>query len=204
MINERKAVDTMKEKGYIQVYTGDGKGKTTAAIGLAVRALGAGHRVLFQQYMKGLAYSEHNILPTLSPNLTLQTLGKPFFIAEEGMLTDEQKKAFEGVVIFPKGKPPAEYIALVKGGLDDAYRAATSGDYDLVVLDEINCALRFGLAEWADVERVLDERAPHTEIVLTGRGAPDALLARADLVTEMKEVKHYYSQGVEARRGIEN
>ena len=77
----------MKSKGYVQVYTGNGKGKTTAAIGLAVRALGAGRRVLFQQYMKGLAYSEHNILPTLSENLTLHTLGKPFFVAEEGMLT---------------------------------------------------------------------------------------------------------------------
>ena len=204
MINERKAVDIMTRQGYIEVYTGNGKGKTTAAIGLAVRAIGAGHRVLFQQYMKGLAYSEHNILPTLSPNLTLQTLGKPFFIAEEGMLTDEQKKAFEGVVIFPAGKPPAEYVDLVKGGLEDAYRAATSGDYHLIVLDEINCALRFGLADWADVERILDDRAPHTEIVLTGRGAPDVLLQRADLITEMKEVKHYYSQGVQARQGIEN
>ena len=194
----------MTYQGYIQVYTGNGKGKTTAAIGLAVRALGAGHRVLFQQYMKGLAYSEHNILPTISPNLTLQTLGKPFFIAEEGMLTDEQKKAFAGVVIFPKGKPPAEYVALVKDGLDTAYQAATSGDYHLIVLDEINCALRFGLAEWADVARILDDRAPHTEIVLTGRGAPDELLTRADLITEMKEIKHYFTQGVQARQGIEN
>ena len=194
----------MKQQGYIQVYTGNGKGKTTAAIGLAIRALGAGHRILFQQYMKGLAYSEHNILPTLSENLTLQTLGKPFFIAEEGMLTDEQKKAFEGVVIFPKGKPPAEYIALVKEGLDDAYQAATSGNYHLIILDEINCALRFGLADWQDVKRILDDRAPHTEIVLTGRGAPDALLQRADLITEMKEIKHYYTQGVQARWGIEN
>ncbi len=194
----------MKHHGYIQVYTGDGKGKTTAAIGLAVRALGAGHRVLFQQYMKGLAYSEHNILPALSQNLILQTLGKPFFIAEEGMLTDEQKKAFEGIVIFPAGKPPAEYVALVKGGLDTAYHAAVSGDYDLIVLDEINCALRFGLAEWKDVERILEMRAPHTEIVLTGRGAPDILLQRADLITEMKEIKHYFSQGVQARQGIEN
>lgn len=194
----------MKHQGYIQVYTGNGKGKTTSAIGLAIRALGAGHRVLFQQYMKGLAYSEHNILPTLSKNLTLQTLGKPFFIAEEGMLTDEQKKAFEGIVIFPAGKPPAEYVALVRDGLNDAYQAATSGDYDLIVLDEINCALRFGLADWQDVQRILEKRAPHTEIVLTGRGAPDKLLARADLITEMKEIKHYYSQGVEARQGIEN
>ncbi len=194
----------MKQQGYIQVYTGNGKGKTTAAIGLAIRALGAGHRVLFQQYMKGLAYSEHNILPTLSENLILQTLGKPFFIAEEGMLTDEQKKAFEGIVIFPAGNPPAEYVALVKGGLDTAYHAAVSGDYDLIVLDEINCALRFGLAEWKDVERILEMRAPHTEIVLTGRGAPDELLQRADLITEMKEIKHYFSQGVQARQGIEN
>lgn len=195
----------MKEKGYIQVYTGDGKGKTTAAIGLAIRALGAGGRVLFQQYMKGLAYSEHNILPNLSERLVLQTLGKPFFIAEEGMMTDEEKAAFgDSVVFFPAGKPPAEYVALVKAGLEDAYRAATSGEYDVIVLDELNCALRFGLAQWTDVARILDDRADTTEIVLTGRGAPPALLDRADLVTEMREVKHYYRQGVIARRGIEN
>ena len=195
----------MRPKGYVQVYTGDGKGKTTAAIGLAIRALGAGHRVLFQQYMKGLAYSEHNILPTLSANLTLHTLGKPFFVAEEGMLTDKQKAAFgDNVVIFAPGKPPADYCRMVKEGIDEAYAAAVSGDYDVIVMDEINCALRFGLAEWHDVERIIDDRAPHTELILTGRGASDALIARADLVTEMTEVKHYYTQGVQARLGIEN
>lgn len=195
----------MRPKGYVQVYTGNGKGKTTAAIGLAVRAVGAGRRVLFQQYMKGLAYSEHNILPTLSENLTLHTLGKPFFVAEEGMLTDEQKAAFgDNVVIFAPGKPPADYCRMVKEGIDEAYAAAASGDYDVIVMDEINCALRFGLAEWHDVERIIDDRAPHTELILTGRGASDALIARADLVTEMTEVKHYYTQGVQARLGIEN
>lgn len=195
----------MRPKGYVQVYTGNGKGKTTAAIGLAVRAVGAGRRVLFQQYMKGLAYSEHNILPTLSENLTLHTLGKPFFVAEEGMLTDEQKAAFgDNVVIFAPGKPPADYCRMVKEGIDEAYAAAVSGDYDVIVMDEINCALRFGLAEWHDVERIIDDRAPHTELILTGRGASDALIARADLVTEMTEVKHYYTQGVQARLGIEN
>lgn len=195
----------MRPKGYVQVYTGNGKGKTTAAIGLAVRAVGAGRRVLFQQYMKGLAYSEHNILPTLSENLTLRTLGKPFFVAEEGMLTDEQKAAFgDNVVIFAPGKPPADYCRMVKEGIDEAYAAAVSGDYDIIVMDEINCALRFRLAEWHDVERIIDDRAPHTELILTGRGASDALIARADLVTEMTEVKHYYTQGVQARLGIEN
>lgn len=195
----------MRPKGYVQVYTGNGKGKTTAAIGLAVRAVGAGRRVLFQQYMKGLAYSEHNILPTFSENLTLHTLGKPFFVAEEGMLTDEQKAAFgDNVVIFAPGKPPADYYRMVKEGIDEAYAAAVSGDYDIIVMDEINCALRFGLAEWQDVERIIDDRAPHTELILTGRGASDALIARADLVTEMTEVKHYYTQGVQARLGIEN
>lgn len=194
----------MKSKGYVQVYTGNGKGKTTAAIGLAVRALGAGRRVLFQQYMKGLAYSEHNILPTLSENLTLHTLGKPFFVAEEGMLTEEQKKAFEGIVIFPPNNPPEDYCRMVKEGLDEAYRAAVSGEYDIIVMDEICCALRFGLAKWEDVLRIIDGRAAHTELILTGRGASDALIDRADLVTEMTEIKHYYTQGVEARRGIEN
>src|SRR5450631_2301988 len=97
--------------GYLQVYTGNGKGKTTAAIGLAIRALGAGMRVLFLQFMKSKVYSEHNILPDISPNLTLETLGKPYFIIEEGSVpTDELAKWQDEVVVFPPGKPPGDYV----------------------------------------------------------------------------------------------
>jgi len=195
----------MQAKGYVQVYTGDGKGKTTAAIGLAVRALGAGKRVLFLQFMKAKSYSEHRILPDISPNLTLETVGKPFFIIKEGSMPEaELAKWREKAVIFPPGRPPREYVELIERGMARA-RAATAGsEYDLVVLDELVVALSFGLVAWDEVKALLEQKSEGVELVLTGRGAPPELIAMADLVTEMREIKHYYTQGVEARPGIEN
>ena len=126
-------------KGYIEVYTGDGKGKTTAAIGLAVRAVGAGKKVCFIQFMKSLAYSEQKILQGL-PGLTLITLGKPYFIAKEGMLSEEEIKAWGSALrVYPAGHPPKEYRDMVLKGIEDAVKAV-SKDYDLVVLDEYNMA----------------------------------------------------------------
>lgn len=193
-------------KGYVQVYTGSGKGKTTAAIGLSIRALGAGLKVMFLQFMKSLAYSEQRILTGLVPNLHLETVGKPFFIAMEGMLAEEEvAKLQDKVVVFSPGKPPQEYLDLIAEGMQEAKQAVQSGEYDLVVLDEINCALYFGLISWEAVHELITTKAPNTELVLTGRGASPELIECADLVTEMKEVKHYYAtQGLEARLGIEN
>jgi cob(I)alamin adenosyltransferase len=188
------------------VYTGGGKGKTTAAIGLAIRAMGAGKRVLFLQFMKGKVYSEHRILKRFAPDLVLETLGKPFFVAREDQLDAEAlAKLKDQCVVFPPGQPPAEYVELVKKGMDRAREAVQSGEFDLVVLDEINMALHFGLAELADLEAVLDRRKRGVEVVLTGRNAPQAIVDRADLVTEMREVKHYYAScEVCARKGIES
>lgn len=192
-------------QGYIQVYTGNGKGKTTAAIGLAIRALGAGKRVLFLQFMKSKIYSEHAILGTLSPNLTVETTGKPFFIVKEGMLSEsELAKWGDDVVVFSPGKPPIDYLTLMKEGIDRAKEAVSSGQYDIVILDELNVALFFELVSLSDVQAILDHKLSNVEVVLTGRGAPKEIIERADLVTEMKEIKHYYKQGVEARLGIEN
>ena len=189
----------------IEVYTGAGKGKTTAAVGLAVRALGAGLRVYFMQFMKSLAYSEQKILQGFAPVLELHTTGKPFFIAQEGMLTEEERAAWgDDVVVFPEGKPPADYLRLMREGFSLAAAAARSGKWDIVILDELNVALFFGLISREEVEALLDAMPPERELVLTGRNAPDWLLARADLVTEMKEVRHYYAKGVVARKGIEN
>ena len=194
-----------EKKSFVQVYTGNGKGKTTAAIGLAVRALGAGKKVAMIQFMKAMGYSEHNILKTLSPDLTHLTVGKPFFIAREGSVSEEELKKYSAeCVVFPLGKPPEEYVKLIDTGLEKAKEYAVSGRYDLLILDEINCALFFGLTQWARVDEIIKSRADNTELVLTGRGAPDELIEAADLVTEMKEIKHYYQQGVMARRGIEN
>ena len=192
------------EKAYVQVYTGDGKGKTTAAIGLAIRAIGAGKKVLFLQFMKSTVYSEHKILPNL-PNLTLETVGKPFFIIKKGMKSPEELARWgDEVVVFEAGHPPVEYVNLIERCYQRAYQAVASGDYDLVILDEYNMALFFELISWDKTEALLAHRNSVVEVVFTGRGAPQNLLDSADLVTEMKEIKHYYTQGVTARLGIEN
>ncbi len=196
----------MKDKGYIQVYTGDGKGKTTAAIGLSMRMAGAGGRVFFIQFMKGLAYSEQKILKNMSPALEWEAVGKPFFVAKEGSVSEEDIASYgDSIVVFPPGEPPAEYVEMVSDGFDRAVRAMESGDFDLVVLDEINCAIYF---ELITAERVLSgrrRRAEGTEVVLTGRNAPEEIIREADLVTEMKEIKHYFNTaGVTARKGIED
>lgn len=192
-------------KGYVQVYTGAGKGKTTAAIGLAVRALGAGKNVMMIQFMKSPSYSEHRVLKNISPHFHLKAVGKPFFIADESSIpADELEKIREHVVVFPPGEPPADVIELAEEGIRLAHEAVTSGVYDVVILDELNVALHFDLVSWEDVEAMLDGKADKTELIITGRNAPEALVERADLVTEMREIKHYYTQGVMARKGIEN
>jgi cob(I)alamin adenosyltransferase len=194
-----------ENNGYIHVYTGDGKGKTTASIGLAIRAIGAGKKALIIQFMKSKSYSEHNILPFISPNLEVITVGKPFFIAKEGSLTEEEKcKYKDSCIIFASGHPPLEYVNIIEKGMEIAKTATSSGEYDLVILDEINCALFFELVSWKGVEELIKNKSNKTELVLTGRGAPQVLIDLADLVTEMKEIKHYYSKGIMARKGIEN
>lgn len=190
-------------KGYIQVYTGDGKGKTTAAIGLAIRSIGAGHKVRIIQFMKSLAYSEQKVLQSLD-GITLTTLGKPYFIAKEGMLTEEEIKAWGGNVhIYPAGNPPEEYRAMILDGINQAVQAV-SGEYDLVILDEYNMACWYDLATEEDTKRILFARAPGVELVFTGRNAPSYILEAADLITEMKKIRHYYDKGVPQRKGIED
>ncbi len=190
-------------KGYIQVYTGDGKGKTTAAIGLAIRAIGAGKKVCIIQFMKSLAYSEQKVLQNL-PGITLITLGKPYFIAKEGMLTEEEIKAWgDQLTVYPPGHPPKDYRDMVLKGVDDAVKAV-SGAYDLVILDEYNMAYWYDLATEEDTKRILAAKSPETELVFTGRNAPKIILDAADLITEMKKIRHYYDKGVLCRKGIEN
>ena len=171
------------DRGLVQVYTGDAKGKTTASVGLAVRAAGAGLRVAFVQFVKGGDRS-----------------------SELGLL--------ERVGVRVE-RPAERTTGLLGGGIHDDDRAAAdeawsiakdalSGDrYDLVVLDEINVAMRYGLVETDDVLAVLDARYPTVEVVLTGRGAPGPIIERADLVTEMTLVKHPFDRGIDARKGIE-
>ncbi|MGD2103580.1 MAG: cob(I)yrinic acid a,c-diamide adenosyltransferase [Anaerolineae bacterium] len=169
-------------KGYVQLYTGDGKGKTTAALGLALRAAGRGLHTYIGQFMKGQRYGEIDALQD-HVYITLEQYGDPRCIRREEVT--------------------AEHVAQAHDGLDRARSAMLSGDYDLVVLDEINVAIWFGLLTTEEVLHFLDQKPEHVELVLTGRRAPQVLIDRADLVTEMRDVKHYYDRGVEARVGIE-
>lgn len=169
------------EKGYIHVYTGNGKGKTTAALGLALRACCAGKRVFFAQFIKGMEYSELSA-PRFLDGLTIQQFGRGCFIYEN---------------------PTEADIQAAQTGLQECSRILSAGEYDLVVLDEINIALYYRLFSVADVLAALDRRQERVEVVLTGRYAPPEIVERADLVTEMREIKHYYTQGVQARTGIE-
>ncbi|MDR1020207.1 MAG: cob(I)yrinic acid a,c-diamide adenosyltransferase [Synergistaceae bacterium] len=173
--------------GYVQVYTGNGKGKTTAAIGLAVRAMGAGMDVFFAQFIKGGKYSEIEALEALSGcglgKLTCRQYGRGCFIMRD---------------------PAEEDKAAARAGLEDARREMQSGRYRVVILDEANVAVKLGLLNEEDLLGFVRDRPGGTELVITGRGAADSLIGLADLVTEMREIKHYYSKGVLARRGIES
>jgi cob(I)alamin adenosyltransferase len=169
------------KKGYVHIYTGNGKGKTTASFGLALRASGAGLKVFIGQFVKGMFYSELNILPKIE-NITLKQYGQDCFIVN---------------------KPTENDIKIAKDGLNEIKEVLQSGKYDLVILDEANIALYYELFSTEELIDILKNRASKTEVVITGRKAPEKLIEYADLVTEMKEIKHYYTQGVQAREGIE-
>jgi cob(I)alamin adenosyltransferase len=165
----------------IQVYTGDGKGKTTAAIGLAMRAAGAGLKVFICQFVKGRYCCELKSLKQVK-NITVRQFGSNCFI----------KKA-----------PDAKDMRLAKEGLAEISKIIKNKSCDLVVLDEINVALRLKLLQLPEVIRLLKDTPRSIELILTGRSAPEQILKIADLVSEIKEKKHYYKKGVKARRGIE-
>ncbi|WDV47269.1 cob(I)yrinic acid a,c-diamide adenosyltransferase [Clostridiaceae bacterium M8S5] len=169
------------EKGYVHVYTGNGKGKTTAAFGLALRAACAGKKVFIGQFVKGMKYSEVEV-SNFIPNIEIQQFGLECFIYKE---------------------PTKEDVRRAKRGLEIC-KEKLSQNYDVVIMDEINIALYFKLIELKDVISLVRSRKENIELILTGRYAPKELIEIADLVTEMKEIKHYYSTGVEARKGIES
>jgi len=170
-------------RGLMQVYTGDGKGKTTCALGLALRAVGQGFKVYLVQFLKGRDTGEARAAARLAPDLTLKAFGRP--------------------VLVNLKSPAPEDLALAREALDLARELLAAGDHDLVILDEINVALAYGLVPLEEVLEMLKQRPSWVEVVLTGRGAPPELIALADLVTEMRPVKHYYEAGVPGRRGIE-
>ncbi len=170
-------------KGYVQVYTGNGKGKTTAALGLAVRAVGAGMKVFIGQFVKGMHYSELDVINSDLENITVRQYGQDCFIINEP--TPEDKEA-------------------AQDGFERIRQIVGAGKHELVILDELNIAIYYGLISIDEVLRLIKDKPSHVELVITGRYAPDKLLKAADLVTEMKEVRHYYQKGVQARKGIES
>ncbi len=172
------------DNGFVHVYTGNGKGKTTAALGLAVRAIGAGKKVYIGQFMKSDAYHEIKALRQHLPTITLEQYGHGTCLVSKKSLRDHDYQ-------------------MAKAGLERVSEVLRHDNYDVVIADEINVAAYFGLVSETEILALIDQRPPTTELVLTGRYATDRVIDKADLVTEMTEVKHYYQKGILARDGIE-
>ena len=169
--------------GYVQVYTGDGKGKTTAAMGLALRAAGAGLKVFIAQFVKSEKYSEIFALERFPELITCRQYGSGCWL---------------------QGRPSDEDVRLAKSALEEVRRIVAAGGHDVVILDEANIATYFGLLTVDDLTALIDIKPPGVELVFTGRKADPKLIERADLVSEMREVKHYYQKGVLARKGFDS
>ncbi len=168
--------------GYVQVYTGNGKGKTTAALGLAIRAAGAGLRVFIAQFMKAGSYSEIRALKRFDDLIAVEQFGTGAFVT---------------------GKPSPVDLEAAGRGLQRVRTVLAAGEHDMVILEEGNVAAACGLFPLQALLDILDARPESVEIVITGRNAHPRIIERADLVTEMKEIKHYFHRGIAARVGIE-
>jgi cob(I)alamin adenosyltransferase len=169
-------------KGYVQVYTGNGKGKTTAALGLALRAAGAGLRVFVAQFVKSGEYAEIKALRRFEDMIKIRQYGTGRFIS---------------------GTPDDEDIRAARLGFDEVKKVIACGMYDVVILDEANIAAYYNLIAPGELVELILSRPEHVELIITGRHAHEKVLAHADLVTDMSEVKHYFAAGVPARDGIE-
>ena len=171
------------KKGYVQIYTGNGKGKTTAALGLITRAVGSNFKVFFCQFLKGRDYGELHTLEKVE-TVTHVRYGRGVFIKSKEFVTDED-------------------IKLMREGYETLKNALLSADYDIVIADEILGTLRYDLISVEEIKFLIKNKPETTELVLTGRNAPNELIELADLVTEMKEDHHYFQKRVMARKGIE-
>ncbi|MEN7973168.1 MAG: cob(I)yrinic acid a,c-diamide adenosyltransferase [Verrucomicrobiota bacterium] len=170
------------KKGYVQIYTGNGKGKTTASLGLTLRAAGAGMKVFIGQFTKGKRCSEHAALERFDDLVTIKQYGNPGFIF---------------------GEPSDEDRELARKGLDEIRRIISEGNHDVVIMEEANIAVYYGLVSTDEMLEIIRTKPEHIELVITGRYAKPELIEAADLVTEMKEIKHYCEKGVPSRIGIE-
>jgi cob(I)alamin adenosyltransferase len=184
--------DYKTKDNVVIVYTGESKGKTSASIGLMCRALGRGWRVAYVQFIKDWEVGEHTFIHKIEPlfksQLTFYKGGKGFFNAGE---------------ISAKDVTPAQHKAAAQETYVFALTAAKSGDYDLVICDEINNAVNDGLLEESQLEELIDERGPKTSLCLTGRNFPESLLSRADIATNMTKIKHHFDDKFLANEGID-
>ncbi|MDW0137044.1 MAG: cob(I)yrinic acid a,c-diamide adenosyltransferase [Nitrososphaeraceae archaeon] len=178
--------ESSSNDGIVIVYTGNGKGKTTASLGVALRAIGHGLRVCMVQFIKGeWHYGELNSIKKLEPDFELIVAGKGFI----GIIDDDH--AFE------------EHVRAAKTALDIVEQKISLDTFDIIILDEINYALHLGVLQLADVMKILQNRPKHLSLILTGNHACEEIITLADLVTEMKEIKHPYKKGIKAKRGID-
>jgi len=179
----------MLEKGLVEIYTGDGKGKTTAAFGLALRAAGQGHKVLIYQFLKpySVESGERSVLKEGLTGITVDWLKLPWDMAKS----------------FQNENEVAQMRSAIQTVLQKISQMAVSRIYDLFILDEIVFCLSKGLARLEDIRNIIQNKDPSVEIVMTGRGATKELIELADLVTEMKNIKHPFDKGISARRGID-
>lgn len=169
-------------KRYIHIYTGKGKGKTTAALGLAIRTVGAGGNVFIGQFLKSGDYSEINALKKMDNQVTVEHYGLGRFV---------------------KGQPTSDDIEAGMKGYRRVAEVIEKGEFDLIILDEANIAVKYNIFSENDLLDLFEKKPDHVELVITGRDATPKVMERADMVIEMKEIKHYYHKGVKARRGIE-
>jgi len=183
--------DFKQKNGIIVVYTGDGKGKTSAGLGMVIRALGSDFKVAFVQFIKLWDVGEHDFIRTITPlykdKLYFYKGGLGFFDAGE----------------LSSGNSKEDHTAEARKTYDFAYKAAISGEYQLVVCDEINNAVHDGLLSIVDLEKLIDKKNPNTNLCLTGRNFPDSVINKVDIVTEMKKIKHHFDDGVIANKGID-
>ena len=169
-------------RGFVQIYTGNGKGKTTAALGLAIRAAGAGLKVFIGQFVKGRQYSELKSLSRLADQITVEQYGLPQFL---------------------NGKPSVSDIEAASKGFERIKSSMLSGQFDVIIVDEGNVAVTYGLISKQDLLDLIAMKPENIELVITGRDALPEIINMADLVTEMKVIKHYFNKGINARVGIE-
>lgn len=182
-VHDDRAAGEPSRRGLVMVVTGNGKGKTTSALGQALRALGHGGKVCMIQFMKGRKYGECLAAESFLPGLTMHQCGLDSFVMREN--------------------PAPVDLEMAEKGMELASQAVLSGEWDMVILDEINVALDFKLVTLADVLGLLEKKPHSLDLILTGRYAPQELIERADTVSEVQEIKHHYAAGIKDRAGIE-